>query len=252
MLTQAALDAFARDYYLATTVPDHRIENRLQRDAAARILSCIPAGARVLELGHGDGLMTAALRSAGIDAELLEGSPLLCARADQANPGLPIHCAMFETFTPRRPYDAILALHVLEHVDDPVSLLRRLATWLRPGGTLVIVVPNRASMHRRIALSMRLITALDDLSPRDHLVGHRRVYDLDALRRHVATAGLVVDRSFGAFLKTLPNSMMLDHPDTLLTAIDDVSASLPPEMLANIGLVARRPHDQGLGLDEPD
>jgi SAM-dependent methyltransferase len=34
------------------------------------------------------------------------------------------------------------AIHVLEHVRDPAGLLRSLGRWLRPGGELIIEVPN--------------------------------------------------------------------------------------------------------------
>ena len=181
MLTMTDLDGFARDYYLAPAIPDHHIENQMQRDSTPRILARIPKGASVLELGYGDGLLTAALQQAGVEAELLEGSSILCRHArDRHGAALQVHHAMFETFTPPSAYDAVLALHVLEHLEDPVVILRRIATWLKPGGTLVIVVPNRASIHRRVALRMGLIPELDDLSPRDHLVGHQRVYDLAA------------------------------------------------------------------------
>ena len=241
MLTTETLDGFARAYYLAPDIADHRIENRMQMDGAARIVGLIPPGARVLELGTGDGLLTAALVGAGVDVELLEGSALLCGRARAAHPGLVVHEAMFETFSAAGQYDVVLALHVLEHVDDPVALLRRVVTWLRPGGIAVLVVPNRQSIHRRVALQMGLIGRLDELSARDHLVGHLRVYDLVGLEADASAAGLVPRARFGAFLKVLPNSMMLGHPDALLTAIDAVSAELPPELLANIGLVAAVP-----------
>lgn len=242
MLTMADLDGFARDYYLAPAIPDHHIENQMQRDSTPRILAHIPKGAAVLELGYGDGLLTAALQEAGFKADLLEGSSILCQHAQkQHGPALQIHHALFETFTPNRTYDAILALHVLEHLDDPRAILRRIATWLAPGGTLVIVVPNRASIHRRVALRMGLIDALDDLSPRDHLVGHRRVYDLATLENDAAAAGLAVETRFGSFLKTLPNSMMLAFPEPLLTALDAISEELPPDLLANIGITAKKP-----------
>ena len=242
MLTMADLDGFARDYYLAPAIPDHHIENQMQRDSTPRILAYIPEGASVLELGTGDGLLTAALQQAGIEAELLEGSPILCRRArERHGPALSVHHALFETFTPARAYDAVLALHVLEHLDDPIAILRRIAAWLKPGGTLIIVVPNRASIHRRVALRMGLIPELDDLSARDHLVGHQRVYDLATLEQHVAAAGLAVEARFGSFLKTLPNSMMLGFPGPLLSALDAISDELPPDLLANIGIMARRP-----------
>ena len=241
MLTAADLDDFARSYYLATGIPDHRIENRMQIDSAERILRLLPEGAHVLELGYGDGLLTRALYQAGVQAELLEGSPLLCAEAKSHYADLPIHNALFEAFAPTQRYDAVLVLHVLEHVDDPTQILRRIAQWVKPGGVIILLVPNRASIHRRVALQMGLIGALDELSPRDHLVGHQRVYDLATLEQHASAAGLVTVQRFGSFLKVLPNSMMLDHSDALLSAIDAVSAQLPPDLLANIGLVARHP-----------
>ena len=235
------LDALAHTYYLAPGIPDHRIENRMQIDSAARVLGHIPRPARVLELGYGDGLITRALQAAGLEAELLEGSAVLCDQARERHPDLPVRHALFETFTPPHAYDAVLALHVLEHVDDPAETLRRIARWLRPGGVAIIVVPNRASIHRRVALRMGLIAALDELSPRDHLVGHQRVYDFATLEGDVMGAGLAIQTRFGSFLKTLPNSMMLDYPDPLLTAIDALSDELPAEILANIGLVVSKP-----------
>jgi 2-polyprenyl-3-methyl-5-hydroxy-6-metoxy-1,4-benzoquinol methylase len=242
MLTQESLDDYARRYYLADNVLDHRLENRMQIDSAARLLGRLAPGSSVLELGYGDGLLTQALREAGFNADLLEGSPLLCARARELHgTDLCIHQVLFEEFHPSHLYDVVLALHVLEHVDEPVHLLRRIADWVRPGGTVVLVVPNRASIHRRVALQMGLIGALDELSPRDHLVGHQRVYDLDQLEQDAVAANLKPQERFGSFLKVLPNSMMLDYKDVLLTAIDAVSAELPPELLANIGLVACKP-----------
>lgn len=237
MLTAADLDDFARSYYLASDVVDHRIENRMQIDSAPRVLELLPKGAAVLELGFGDGLLTQALHNAGVAAELLEGSPLLCARAQALYPGLRVHNALFEHFIPSQPYDAILVLHVLEHVDDPPELLRRMSHWIKPDGRILLLVPNRASIHRRVALEMGLIERLDELSARDILVGHKRVYDLETLEQHARAAGFVPKTRFGSFLKMLPNGMMLDHSDEMLRAIDTVSTTLPPDMLANIGLV---------------
>ena len=240
MLTSADLDDFARSYYLANDVVDHRLENRMQIDSAPRVLQLLPKGAAVLELGFGDGLLTQALHKAGVNTELLEGSPLLCARAQSLYPDLRVHNALFEAFNPVQPYDAILVLHVLEHVDNPSELLRRMSSWIKPDGLLLLLVPNRASIHRRVALEMGLIKRLDELSPRDNLVGHKRVYDLDLLEQHARAAGFVPKTRFGSFLKMLPNSMMLDHSDAMLRAIDAVSATLPADMLANVGLVVQR------------
>ena len=51
-------------------------------------------------------------------------------------------------------YDTVLALHVIEHVSEPITTLKEIARWLKPRGKLILVVPNRASVHRDVALRM--------------------------------------------------------------------------------------------------
>lgn len=236
-----ALDAYARRYYLnQDDVADLHVEDLQQEHSADLIADAVTGCDRVLELGYGVGLMTRALRSRGVPIEVLEGSPLLAAAARTEHPDLVVHEGLFESFVPAEPVDAVLALHVVEHVDDPAALLSHLASWLRPGGRLVVVVPNAESLHRRLAVRMGLQPALDSLSPRDHLVGHQRVYTLDGLRDDVAAAGLAPVAELGWFLKTLPNSMMLDWPRELLIALNQISDELEPRQLANIGLVATK------------
>lgn len=240
-LSPDALDAYAQRYYLAgEEVPDLHVEDLQQAHSADLVARAVAGAERVLELGYGVGLMTRLLRERGVPIEVVEGSPLLAAQARERHPGLVVHEGMFETFRPDAPVDAVLALHVAEHVDDPRALLAHLATWLRPGGRLVVVVPNAESLHRRLAVRMGLQPALDTLSPRDHLVGHQRVYTLDGLRADVEAAGLHPTEELGWFLKTLPNSMMLDWPTDLLVALNEISDELEPRQLANIGVVAER------------
>lgn len=42
----------------------------------------------------------------------------------------------------QEPFDLILAGHVLEHLTDPWKIVRRIHTWLRPGGQFVGAIPN--------------------------------------------------------------------------------------------------------------
>jgi SAM-dependent methyltransferase len=240
-LTAPGLDEYARTYYLADDVADTGIEDVQQELSIDLIAGAIAGSGRVLEMGYGMGLTTRALRERGFAIDVLEGSPLLAATARAAHPGLAVHEGMFEQWTPEEPYDAVLALHVAEHVDDPVALLSRVHDWVRPGGRIVVVVPNAESLHRRLAVRMGLQPQLDTLSPRDHLVGHQRVYTLDGLTDDVRAAGFAPTGELGWFLKVLPNSMMLDHPPALLEALFTVSEELAPRMLANIGVIADRP-----------
>ncbi|WP_217921632.1 class I SAM-dependent methyltransferase [Miltoncostaea oceani] len=237
-LTPAALDRYARTYYLSDAVDDIDIEERAQRLSAPRIAAAAGDARRVLDMGYGTGEMAAELLGRGMQAEVVEGSPLLAARARDAHPGLVVHEAMFEDFDPGPVYDAVLALHVMEHVDSPSSLMERVRGWLAPGGALVVVVPNRESLHRRLAVRMGLQDRLDTLSARDGLVGHLRVYGFDTLADDLAAAGFDVEDRFGFTLKCVPNAMMLDWPPALMEALTGISPELPPALLANIGVRA--------------
>jgi SAM-dependent methyltransferase len=47
-----------------------------------------------------------------------------------------------------KPYDLILAMDVIEHLQDPFQLLNRAGSLLRPGGLLFLQTPNAGSLHR--------------------------------------------------------------------------------------------------------
>lgn len=238
-LDAAALDDYARQYYLAE-IGDLGIEELQQALSMELIAGAVRGCERVLEMGYGTGLTVRELGARDVPIEVLEGSPLLVEEARRAHAGLVVHEGLFESFAPGPVYDAVLALHIAEHVDDPRALFAHLRGWLRPGGRLVVAVPNAESLHRRLAVEMGLQERLDSRSERDHLLGHQRVYTLDGLREDVEAAGLRVADEFGWFVKTVPNSMMLDYDESLLRALFTVSTELPPRALANIAVVAER------------
>jgi SAM-dependent methyltransferase len=238
-LDPEALDAFARSYYLNDEVATIDLEEMAQLLAVDRIVSAVRGCNRVLEMGFGTGLTTRELLARGVQVELLEGSPVLVEEARRRHTGLVVHEAMFETFAPEQPLDAVLAMHVLEHVDTPAETLAQIRSWLRPGGVLIVVVPNAESLHRRIAVEMGLHANLDDLSASDIMVGHQRVYTLDWLKRDVESAGFDVDLEFGFLLKTVPNSMMLSYPPNMVKALNTISDRVPARDLANIAIRAR-------------
>ena len=241
-LTPGELDRFAETYYLNDEIEDVDIEELAQRHSVPRLVAAID-GRRTLEMGYGTGLVTTELLAAGVQLDVLEGSARLCemATARHDAEGLLVHQAMFEEFCPETAYGAVLALHVLEHVDDPPTLARRIASWTEPGGVVVAVAPNAQSIHRQLGVRMGLHDTLDALSPRDHLVGHRRVYDLDGLTADLVAAGLEVVDVFGYFVKPLPNAMMLDWSREVLDGLNAIADVVPPWLCANIGVVARRP-----------
>ncbi len=238
MLSPESLDAFAHEYYLNQGIDTIDLEERAQLHSVPRLIEALDGRAPVLEMGFGTGLITAELLRRDVPLEIVEGSPVLVDEARRRHPTLPVHHAMFESFEPTRRYGAVLALHVLEHVDEPVTVLETMRPWLADDGALVVVVPNAESLHRRIAVEMGLHDQLDDLGPSDRLVGHQRVYDLDRLTADLDAAGYDVTLDFGYLLKTVPNSMMLDYPTAMVEALNTISDRIPTRDLANIGVRA--------------
>jgi len=51
-----------------------------------------------------------------------------------------------QTFRLDRQFDAVVSIFVLEHLDDPPAALARMLEWTRPGGLLIIAVPNLMSV----------------------------------------------------------------------------------------------------------
>lgn len=234
----ADLERIAQDYHLNDEVPDKFIESACQAYCCDWLASCLEATDRVLELGYGDGITLARLSPLVGNYTVVEGAASLVSRVRDRFPGVEVIHALFEAYETGRPFQKVLALHVLEHVDEPVSLLRHMSRWIADDGELIIVVPNRDSIHRRLAVLMGLQPQRDSLSPRDHVVGHQRVYDLPLLREHLDAAGYRVVEEKGFFLKTLPNSMMLGHSPALIDALNQLGDELPAELLANLAVRA--------------
>lgn len=114
--------------------------------------------------------------------------------------------SLFETSKLSAKYDNIILTHVLEHLDDPVSLLRKINNeWLSDTGRLFLVCPNANSPSRQIAVKMGLISHNSAITPSEAKHGHKITYSLDTLERDTQAAGLNVVHRSGIFFKALAN-----------------------------------------------
>lgn len=112
----------------------------------------------------------------------------------------------FETASLPKRYDNIVLTHVLEHIDDPIAVLKRVNDeWLSPGGRFFLVCPNANAPSRQIAVKMGLITHNAAVTPAEAEHGHRCTYTLDTLERDATQAGLKVVYRSGIFFKALAN-----------------------------------------------
>lgn len=128
---------------------DHgRAERGLQ---AQRVLSRVPERNRrgkLLDVGAGSGILVEQALECGYDAEGIEPSRWLCERAIQRT--LPVLQGTLPHAQAKGPYDVVTVIDVIEHVDDPVDLLRQVAMVLKPEGIVVVVTPDIDSIAARV------------------------------------------------------------------------------------------------------
>ncbi len=114
--------------------------------------------------------------------------------------------ALFENVVLNRKFDNIILTHVLEHIDDPVMVLKRINDeWLSDNGRFFLVCPNANAPSRQIAVKMGLISHNAAITPSEREHGHRINYSLDTLDIDDSKAGLNVVYRSGIFFKALAN-----------------------------------------------
>ncbi len=145
---------------------------RSRAQLAARVDELAPPGP-VLDVGSGDGTLLDALHAAGRPALGLERAS---SRPDVREAEV---TELDERFA------AIVFWHSLEHLREPGRALEHAASLLRPGGVLIVAVPNVASLQARWFGERWL--ALD---PPRHLVH----LPARTLARGTRDAGLTVER----------------------------------------------------------
>lgn len=122
-------------------------------EATGILRSFIPDRARILDVGCGPGALTDVVTQ-GKDAVVFGIEPNTT-RAESARArGFDVFCGMLteDYLQGRELFDVVLFADVLEHVPDPARLLRLAAAALKPGGIVLISVPNVAHWSMRLDL----------------------------------------------------------------------------------------------------
>jgi 2-polyprenyl-6-hydroxyphenyl methylase/3-demethylubiquinone-9 3-methyltransferase len=107
------------------------------------------AGARVLDVGCGGGLLCESMARAGARVTGIDLAPgmIEVARLHAAEQGLNIDYEVIaaEDLAASRPgsFDVVTSMEMLEHVPDPARMIATLASLARPGGELFVSTINR-------------------------------------------------------------------------------------------------------------
>ena len=206
---------------------------------------------KLLELGSFKGDFTRRFIPYFDDITCVEASDVAIDVArNEFGDGVKFVNAMFETADLPGRYDNIVLTHVLEHLDDPVGVLRRINDeWLAEDGRFFLVCPNANAPSRQIAVKMGLISHNSAVTAAEAEHGHRCTYTLDTLERDAVNAGLKVVHRSGIFFKALANFQWdrLLETDIISREYLDGCYKLGqqyPDLCSSIFLLCERGEDQ--------
>ncbi len=131
----------------------HRVRRGLETRRLRTVCQALPRGARVLDVGCGDGFHLELLREYGGPDWILEGIDASARAVAAARArGLTVHQGTIQDASvPVAAYDLVLLIATIEHVSDPVSVLRAAADRLRPDGRMLVVTDNTDTRSFRLA-----------------------------------------------------------------------------------------------------
>ena len=159
--------------------PWWRARGCLVVDILARLQ--VGPSATILEAGCGWGTNLTLLETAGYTVTGLDISRRALERLDNSSRTL-IEADLTKDLPANAlQYDVVLALDVIEHIDDDSRVVSRLAQLVRPGGFAIFSVPALPELYSEF----------------DEVQGHRRRYTPDTLRKAIDNAGsLKISRIF--------------------------------------------------------
>ncbi len=155
-------------------------------DAAEMEVMRVPAmqSGSLLDVGCGSGAFLQRMRQSGWRVTGTEPDPNAAARL-RDRLGFPVFSSVDEVEARPERFDLVTMSHVIEHVPDPLRMLRQLAALLAPGGRLMVTTPNAQSLGARLfGPSWR------GLEPPRHF----NVFSPRSLAEAVGSAGLRVEK----------------------------------------------------------
>ena len=220
-------------YYLDVEVADRKSFAEVL-EMAERLL---PAKGRVLDVGPNIGTCLALARERGWQTcgiEINEGAARYC----RETRGLDVIAGILEDHTyPADHFDLVLLGDVIEHVPDPLLVLKRVQKVLKPGGLVMISTPDIAGWAGRVL----------QVKPKEHIYYFSpatmaamlekvslEVVKVDPLDRYHNLTAMVHSTTFGGLFQLLAPVFRLAHK-----VLGDVVVKLP--LKENLLAVARKP-----------
>jgi 2-polyprenyl-3-methyl-5-hydroxy-6-metoxy-1,4-benzoquinol methylase len=123
-----------------------RFQVRDYEDTRAYLREAHPKRGRLLEIGCSMGFLLAKFRDDGWDVEGIEPNRGFCEFIGEHHGIKASPIILEEEKRPANAFDAVVMLHVIEHVPNPLGTLKEIYRVMKPGGTLVLETPRYDSL----------------------------------------------------------------------------------------------------------
>lgn len=182
-----------------------------------------------LELGIGHGITLDGIRENFDRVVVLEGASEMVRQYKGRYDNVEVILTYFEDFETDEKFDQIGLCAVLEHVDDPVAILRKFAGFLAPDGRMFVGVPSASSLHRLLAQRAGMLNDLRKLSDVDRAFGHKRSCTYDDWKSLIEQAGMRIEKAAGLAFKpfALGQLTALNLTPAVKDAMDEFAEDYP-------------------------
>jgi len=187
-------------------------DNKIQLEwYPERIVQFSKGATSLLELGLGHGITATVFEPHFKRHVVIDASPAVISNFRQRFPDSKVEIteSYFETFDTSERFDVIVFGYILEHVDDPIQILKHFRSFLAPGGHMFVTVPNAEVLNRRLGHLAGMLPDMQELSEHDLILGHKRYYTVESLKNDILQAGYEIKRVEGIYLKPLTTSQMI-------------------------------------------
>jgi len=160
-----------------------------------KIRGYIPQNGRILDWGCGDGSLV----------ELLGSYGFICFGIDKyiasSKGNIISNKSIEESPFPNDYFDAITCFHLLEHIKDPLKSVRKAVDLLRPGGVLIVEVPNIDSIGFQVFKEkwqpLEIPTHVNHFAPEAlsklfDFVGGARILEIETFSHRVSPSAVVL------------------------------------------------------------
>jgi SAM-dependent methyltransferase len=113
-------------------------------------------------------------------------------------------------FSFENKYDLVILSSVLHEFVNPSENLMGIYKAMKPGGKLLVVVPNNQSVHRLIGLAAEITKSFDQLTSTEMLMSQTISFSLETLENFLVGHGFRIIENFSSFLKILPHAKMAE------------------------------------------